>query len=319
MNMLKLKPAFKDYLWGGTRLRTEYEKECEYDIIAESWELSNHSAGASIIDNGNLKGVSFTQYLEDSGKKVWGSNAQHFQNFPILIKFIDAKQALSIQVHPDDEYALRVEKEFGKNEMWYVLDAEPGSFLYYGVNKEITKEEYRTRVENNTFLDVLNKVEVKKGDCFFIEAGTIHALGEGIIICEVQQNSNTTYRVYDFGRVGVDGNPRELHIDKAVEVSTLTPVSTEDTKGQAIKLEDNTLENLATSQYFTCDKYEVENEITLCVGDESFQSIIMLEGTGDVTCGNESVTYKKGDSVFFAAGSGEFTVRGKTAFILSRI
>lgn len=319
MKMLKLKPAFKDYLWGGTRLRSEYDKDCDYDKIAESWELSNHSAGSSVIVNGELEGVAFTKYLEDNGKAVWGNNAQHFQDFPILIKFIDAKQALSIQVHPDDEYALRVEKEFGKNEMWYILDCEPGSFLYLGVNEEISKEEYRARIEDDTLLDVLGKVEVKKGDCFFIKAGTIHAIGEGIMICEIQQNSNTTYRVYDFGRVGVDGKPRELHVDKAVDVSNLTPIDVDANKSDVVQLEDNTLENLATSQYFTCDKYEVENEITLHVGEESFQSIIMLEGEGSVTCENETVAFRKGDSIFFPANAGDFKVKGKTSFILSRI
>ncbi len=319
MNMLKLRPAFKDYLWGGTRLRTEYEKECDLDKIAESWELSNHPAGASVIENGELKGTTFTNYLETAGKAVWGTNAAHFDNFPILIKFIDAKQALSIQVHPDDEYALRVEKEFGKNEMWYILDCEPNAFLYYGVNQTISKEEFKERIENDTVLEVLNKVEVKKGDCFFIQAGTIHAIGEGIMICEIQQNSNTTYRVYDFGRVGVDGQPRELHVDKAVEVSTLSPNKTNDSASEVVKVEEDTLQNLATSQYFTCDKYEIKSEITLEATAESFHSLTILEGSGNVICGNEEVVFKKGDSIFLAANAGTYTVKGNTSFILSRI
>ncbi|MFV0255295.1 MAG: type I phosphomannose isomerase catalytic subunit, partial [Erysipelotrichaceae bacterium] len=187
MEMIKLKPAFKDYLWGGTRLKKEYGMKTELDIVAEAWELSAHPDGPARITNGKYVGKNFIEYLDIVGKKAWGTNAQHFEQFPILIKFIDAKQALSIQVHPNDEYALQVEKEYGKNEMWYIVDCEPGSYLYYGVNQDLTKEEYRKHIEDDTILEVLNKVEVKKGDCFFIKAGTIHAIGEGCLICEIQQ------------------------------------------------------------------------------------------------------------------------------------
>ncbi|MFV0381045.1 MAG: type I phosphomannose isomerase catalytic subunit [Breznakia sp.] len=176
-----------------------------------------------MITTGEYAGETFIEYLSIMGKSIWGENAQHFDQFPIFIKFIDAQEALSIQVHPDDEYALRVEHEYGKNEMWYIVDCEPGSFLYYGVNQNLSKEEFMKHIKEDTILNVLNKVEVKKGDCFFIKAGTIHAIGAGCLICEIQQNSNSTYRVYDFGRVGVNGKPRELHIQEAVDVSCLTP------------------------------------------------------------------------------------------------
>lgn len=320
MNLLKLEPAFKDYLWGGTKLKTEYEKKCDLDIVAESWELSNHPAGSSIITNGEYANKTFVEYLETEGKKVWGANAQEFENFPVLIKFIDAKQALSIQVHPDDEYALRVEKEFGKNEMWYILDCEPGSFLYFGVNQDLTKEEYRAKIEDDTILDVLNKVEVHKGDVFFIKAGTIHAIGAGIMICEIQQNSNSTYRVYDFGRTDAQGNPRELHVDKAVEVSQLTP--SEKTYGQQPKVEldnHNTKSTLATCEYFTTECYTVDNSITLNADEKSFHSLIILDGTGSITCGEENVSYKKGDSIFLPANAGGYTVEGTCSFILTTI
>lgn len=320
MNLLKLEPAFKDYLWGGTKLKTDYEKKSDLAIVAESWELSNHPAGSSIVTNGEYEGKTFVEYLEKEGKAVWGTNAASFENFPVLIKFIDAKQALSIQVHPDDEYALRVEKEFGKNEMWYILDCEPGSFLYFGVNQDLTKEEFRNRIENNTLLDVLNKVEVHKGDVFFIKAGTIHAIGAGIMICEIQQNSNSTYRVYDFGRKDANGNSRELHVDKAVDVSQLTP--SEKTYGQQPKeaIENgNTKSTLASCKYFTTNCYEVKENITLNADDKSFHSLIMLEGTGTITCKEESVSYKKGDSIFLPAGAGEYMVEGDCSFILTTI
>lgn len=320
MNLLKLEPAFKDYLWGGTKLKTEYDKKSDLDKVAESWELSNHRDGSSIVTNGEYAGKTFIEYLEKEGKKVWGENAQGFVNFPVLIKFIDAKQALSIQVHPDDEYALRVEKEFGKNEMWYILECEEGSFLYYGVNCDLTQKEFREKIENNTILDVLNKVEVHKGDVFFIEAGTIHAIGAGIMICEIQQNSNSTYRVYDFGRKDANGNERELHIDKAVDVSKLTP-SKQDF-GALSKTDlgnGNNEELLAKCKYFTTERMDVTSSLTLNADAKSFHSLIILEGEGSVTCKDEKVTFKKGESIFLPANAGEYTVDANCSFILTTI
>jgi Phosphomannose isomerase len=245
------------------------------------------------------------------GKDIWGSNAQHFESFPILIKFIDAKQALSIQVHPDDAYALRVEHEYGKNEMWYIVDCEPGSFLYYGVNQNLTKEEFREHIENNTILDVLQKVEVKKGDCFFIKAGTIHAIGAGCLICEIQQNSNSTYRVYDFGRVGVDGKPRELHIDKAVDVSMLTPSNKNgEAEGKEEIHEHYTSTLLAKSEYFTTVAYIVNKELSIFVDDTSFHAYIILSGEGVMKSSHQEVKFKKGDSLFVPAGFGTFEIIG---------
>ena len=197
MKIEKLTPAFKDYLWGGVKLREIYGKPCNFEKVAESWELSTHSAGQSRLSGGQLDGMPLGQYFQ-AHPEVLGENCKKFQNFPVLIKFIDAKQALSIQVHPSDAYALEHEGEFGKTEMWYVMDCEPGAFLYFGVNREISQEEFRQRIENNTVEEVLNRVDVRPGDVFFIQSGTIHAIGAGILICEIQQNSNCTYRVYDY-------------------------------------------------------------------------------------------------------------------------
>ena len=226
MKIEKLSPAFKDYLWGGTKLRDVYGKKCDYEKVAESWELSTHPAGQSVIDGGEYDGLKFGEYLEKVGAKALGVNGAKFKEFPVLIKFIDAKQPLSVQVHPSDEYALRVEGEYGKTEMWYVVDCEPGASLYFGVNRALTKEEFKKRIEDNTLTDVLYKADVKKGDVFFIQSGTIHAIGAGILICEIQQNSNTTYRVYDYGRRGADG---KLHGDVNFEEASavagyITPV-----------------------------------------------------------------------------------------------
>ena len=212
MKPIKLAPAFKDYLWGGTKLKTEFDKKSDLQKVAESWELSTHKDGQSIVANGEFKGLTLSEYIEKNGRECIGKNAMAFEFFPILIKFIDAADNLSVQVHPSDEYALSNEGEYGKTEMWYVLDCEKDAFLYYGLNREITKEEFAERIKENMLLEVLNKVKVNKGDVFFINSGTIHAIGKGIVICEIQQNSNTTYRVYDYDRRDKNGNTRELHV-----------------------------------------------------------------------------------------------------------
>lgn len=318
MEILKLKPAFKDYLWGGHRLVEEYNKVSDLDKVAESWELSNHKDGSSIIANGKDAGKTFAAYLAEKGKVVWGKNCAKFDHFPILIKFIDAKQALSIQVHPDDEYAYAHEGESGKNEFWYILDAQPGAFLYYGVKEIMTPEAYRESIENDTVCDYLKKVEVKKGDCFFIKAGTIHAIGAGIVICEIQQSSNSTYRVYDFGRVGVDGKPRPLHIDKAVDVSNLTPSGKNgETDGEPIDKGAFVSTLLTSNDYFTCTKLDIRSEKEFCADNESFNSLIVLEGNGTIIGDNQTIEVQKGDSIFVPAGYGKYCIRGELSIILS--
>lgn len=316
MAIIQLQPAFKDYLWGGTKLKENYNKVTDLDIVAESWELSVHKDGASVVASGPYKGLTFPEYLEKKGKKVLGTNCEKFDRFPILIKFIDALQPLSIQVHPDNEYALRVEGEYGKTEMWYILDCEPDASLYFGVNLEISKEEFRQRIEDNTLLDVLKVVPVHKGDVFFIKAGTIHAIGAGIQICEIQQNSNTTYRVYDFGRVGKDGKPRELHIDKAIDVSNLTPIES-DFKPCGPHVEDEEAETamLASCEYFTTFETTVHGKVSIDVDEESFGSIIVTEGECTITNGEDVIHARKGDSIFADAGSGLVTIEGNCQYI----
>ncbi len=319
---VKLEPASKDYLWGGTKLKDIYNKKCDYDIVAESWELSSHKDGQSVIAEGRFKGMMFGEYLKRLGADGLGWKCQAFDRFPILIKFIDAKNPLSIQVHPDDEYALREENEYGKNEMWYIMDCEPGASIYYGVNRNISKEELRARVENNTVLEVLNKVEVHKGDTFFVEAGTIHAIGAGILICEIQQNSNCTYRLYDYDRRDKYGNPRELHLDKAQDVSTVTTL----TEGSGVP-EDGyfttgngfEVEVLGSCKYFESSKYTVASEVTLDIDETSFQSIIIISGEGRIRCQNKELAFKPADSFFVPAGRKKVTISGKCTFIRTHV
>lgn len=302
--MLKLRPSYKDYIWGGHRLVEEYGKEYDGDILAESWELSCHPDGPSTIVNGVHAGKTLQRYIEEAGKEVLGSHCRRFKDFPILIKFIDARDNLSIQVHPDNRYALKNEGQYGKTEMWYVVDAGKEAFLYYGFQKEISKEEFARRIEEDTLLDVLNAVPVHKGDVLFIESGTIHAIGKDILIAEIQQNSNVTYRVYDYGRVGKDGKKRDLHIEKALAVTNRVPI-----------IRDNSsYPHVADCDYFTVDKLNLDGRFMKRmegnVSDASFASILILDGEGTITSGGETLAYKKGESFFLPAGSGVYQVEG---------
>lgn len=321
MKAIKLNPAFKDYLWGGTKLRDEYGKKCDLDKVAESWELSCHKDGCSVVADGEYAGLTLPQYIEKAGKAVLGTDCERFEYFPILIKLIDAKQNLSVQVHPDNDYAMRVEGEYGKTEMWYVVDCEPGAGLLYGFKHEISKEEFRRRIEDNTLLEVTNRVEVHPGDVFFIEAGTLHAIGEGILIAEIQQNSNTTYRVYDYGRVGADGKPRQLHIEKAIDVTRLAPATRPCGRPQAKPeaFDGGSVLPLASCDYFTVKEMEVTSHAALMADEKSFHSLLLLDGSLTLSMGGEKLEMKKGDSVFVPAGSGDYTLTGKGRLILTTV
>lgn len=315
MEILKLDAPCKDYIWGGNRLREEYGKVSAADKIAESWELSCHKDGESVIANGEYKGKTLTNYISEN-KSALGTNCDRFEYFPILIKLIDAKDNLSVQVHPNNDYAMRVEGEYGKTEMWYIVDCNEGAQLIYGFDKEISRDEFAERIANNTLLEVTNNVPVHKGDVFFIEAGTLHAIGKGILIAEIQQNSNTTYRVYDYGRVGADGKPRQLHVEKAVEVTELCPPKY-DTRpeGKTEKISGGEKTLLRSCEYFNVNKIKCDGKVELCASDKSFNSILVLDGEGDIG----GVPAKKGESFFVPAGFGDYSVSGKLEFILTDI
>ena len=340
-DIMKLEPAFKDNLWGGTKLRTVFGKKCDYDVIGESWELSAHPDGQSVIASGIFTGMYFGEFIEKYGHDVVGWKSSSLDRFPVLIKFIDAKKDLSIQIHPDDDYALEIENEFGKNEMWYVVDCEPGAFLYCGLKKDSSKEEIRERIENNTITDILNKIEVHKGDCVMVKAGTIHAIGAGILICEIQQNSNCTYRMYDYDRKDKFGNKRELHIDKAIDVV--------DVKKYKPFISDNKdvpegAEVLVSCKYFECYKYvlgsdaaEVDHasdiedncyntenvrntgKVNISVDAMSFRSVIVIDGSGKIAVGNNTMDYKAGDSFFVTAGEKVINLEGTGTVIVTKV
>ncbi|SCW74284.1 mannose-6-phosphate isomerase, type 1 [Lachnospiraceae bacterium C10] len=304
MALLKLAPTCKDYLWGGHRLVENYHKDYDGDVLAETWELSCYPDSPSTIVNGEYAGKTLAEYLEICGEKALGTNCSRFKEFPVLIKFIDAKGDLSIQVHPSDDYAYQNEGQPGKTEMWYVVEAEEGASLYYGFEHEISKEEFRQRIEDNTLTEVLHSAPVKKGDVFFIASGTLHAIGKGILIAEIQQNSNVTYRIFDYGRKDKNGQLRELHVDKALDVTELAPV----------RKRPSDAPHVASCPYFIVDKLYLDGNnfdtLSGTIGTDSFAHILFLDGEGEISCGEERLTFVKGDSFFLPAGSGAWTLHG---------
>lgn len=315
MYILKLNPVFKDYLWGGTKLRDEYGFESDLDKLAEGWMLSCHKDGENTIENGEFAGKTLTEIVS-TNPDILGENGRNFEYFPILIKLIDAKNDLSVQVHPDNEYAMRVEKEYGKTECWYILDCDEGAELIYGFNRKITSEEFKSRIADNTFLETVNKVKVKKGDLFFIEAGTLHAIGKGILLAEIQQNSNTTYRVYDYGRLGADGKPRDLHVQKAIDVTNCTPPTrSTDPEGELVECNGYTTQLLTKCDLFNVEKVTVNSAFYGSADNKSFVSILITDGNGTI----DGIEIKKGDSLFVPANYGNFSVSGKLELIVTRV
>ncbi|NCB33712.1 MAG: mannose-6-phosphate isomerase [Erysipelotrichia bacterium] len=310
----RIEPAYKDYLWGGKQLEKYYNKtDSGLDIIAESWELSTHPDGQSRIENENL-----LEYVKKH-PEVLGT-ACAISDIPILIKYIDARQDLSIQVHPDDEYARRVEHDNGKTEMWYIIDAAPEACLYLGVNQKMSKEEFRKHIEDNTVCEVLNKVHVKAGECYLIRSGTIHAIAAGCMIIEIQERSNVTYRVYDFDRRDKNGSLRPLHIDKALEVANLEPVSI-DSKADKLLHEDSSYkeELLKKTEYFEVHDFKVKNTAGFNVDSHSFCTAMLIRGNAVISCDSESLQLKQGESVFIPAGSGAVTVKGVCELITAEL
>lgn len=318
MYPLLLKPPVKDYIWGGTKLKTEYHFETEKKIAAEAWVLSCHKDGADTVVNGEFAGKTLPEALDAWGDKALGAKAAAFPYFPLLIKLIDAKDRLSVQVHPDDEYALKNEGEFGKTEMWYVVDCDEGAQLIYGFNREVSKEEFERRIKDNTLPEICNFVPVHKGDVFFIAAGTLHAIGAGILIAEVQQNSNTTYRVSDYGRLGADGKPRPLHIEKAVDVTKLEKPSVPyGNTGKTEKTAYGSVRQLAECRLFTAELINLDGE-TEIKRDDSFVSLVVLDGNVTAEYEDGSLSAGKGGSIFIPAGL-KVKISGKAEILSSRV
>lgn len=318
MTPIFLQGVCKDYLWGGNRLREEFGKTSGAEKIAESWELAAHPDGSCIICNGDGQGMTLSAYLDMVGTEILGTNCAGCKTVPVLIKLIDAKQDLSIQVHPDDSYAMRVEGEPGKTEMWYIVDCTPGATLYYGLNRVVSKEEFARRIEDQTLTEILNRVEVEPGALYFIPSGTLHAIGAGILLVEIQENSNTTYRVYDYGRRGVDGKLRPLHVEKALEVTNLCP-ATPTVQYPAQQIPGGAVRKLEACDYFASDLVTVTQSVTFAVGAETFHHLLVLDGKAVLKTGSGVFEIQKGDSVLLLAGLGKYEVTGTCQYIVTRM
>lgn len=299
MELVKLVPAIKDYIWGGTYFK-QFSKGIVFDRVSECWELSMREDAPSIIASGRYLGEPLCKVIT---KEDIGPVMDKFPYFPLLIKLIDAKDNLSVQVHPSDDYALKYENSFGKSEMWHIISADEGSGLYVGLNKDYTKEEIEKALKEGNILEYLNFYQVKPGETYVIKPGTIHAIGKGVRLIEIQQNSNLTYRLYDYNRVDKDGHHRELHIKKALDVIDYH-------KYEPSKSND---ELLADNKYFTVKRIEFDKVVKLSAS-ESFISFTFLEGEGTVN----DLPYRQYDT-FYLPYQKECVIRGKGIVIVSTV
>lgn len=307
MEIIKLKPVYKDYLWGGDNLKKKFNKDTNTTPLAESWEVSTNKDGESIIDSGEYKGKTLQEYIDIKGRDILGTNSKKYKEFPLLIKFIDAKKNLSVQVHPSDEYARSVNMPYGKTEMWIILECKEGSCIYDGLKKDITKDEYKELIKSGKLLDALNKFEVKVGESYMVPSGTIHAIGAGVTVCEVQQNSNTTYRLYDYDRVDKNGKKRQLHIKEALEVTNLKKYIPKQNKvGNVIQ----------DCEYFRVEEYRVKENQKIELSKESFYILTFVDGNCKL---DDKYEVKKGDTYFIPAQNGSINVSGNCKFYLTRV
>lgn len=314
---LKISYTAKTALWAGKRLKTEFGKISEHETVSESWELSVRDDEMATVLNGEAKGMTLAEYFKAEGydciSPCFGAN----DRFPLLVKLIDAADILSVQVHPDDEYASRVENDSGKTEMWYIVDALEGAQLVYGLKDGVTKEDFAVAVKEKRLNEVMNFVDVKKGQTYFIPSGMLHAIGAGILIAEIQQNSDLTYRVYDFDRVGKDGKLRPLHVDKALAVTR--PYTENEISDIRFSKGAGDADLLANSEYFKVRRMLVGDKSDICVTNDSFVSLICIDGEGRIEHDGESYPLKKGDSYFLPAGMGCVTLNGNMTVIASEI
>lgn len=316
---LKMQPCYKSYLWGGCRLKKEYGKLDAPDIAAESWELAVHADGMSRVKDGVLAGMTIAQLGQIDHNGFWGENCAR-DTFPVMVKLIDAREDLSIQVHPSDAAAMPERGEHGKAELWYIVDCEPRSSIYCGFLEKTTEEGFRARAENGSICDILNKVPVSKGDVFFIMPGTIHAIGKGIVIAEIQQNSNTTFRVFDYLRCGADGKPRTLHLERAQKVLNYQPILPEECKAvNSGVFTEFTVTEMFSCSYFRAFRVDVRESVCFKCDGLSFQHLLCVEGDGRIVHDGACYPFGQGDSYFLPAKLGSYQVIGKCRMLLTKI
>ena len=316
MYIFKLKPVLKDYIWGGNRLINEFGMEIDSDTAAEAWVLSCHKDGPATIVNGEFQGQTLDNVLTN---EMMGKNCEKFGRFPILTKIIDSGDNLSLQVHPSDETADKTKGEEGKTESWYIADCEEGAELIYGFKEDITEKEFVEAVNNGTFIDKVNKVKVKKGECYHITAGTLHAICKGILLVEVQQNSNTTFRVYDYDRTDKNGNKRELHVQRALEVLDYKKQQIITSCGETQKGESFVRRPLAKCEFYNFCELKNDGETQLFADENSFVSYVIIDGEGTIESAQNKFEIRKGDSIFVPAGLGEYVIKGNMTLLETKV
>lgn len=309
-----LEPVFKERIWGGTKLNRLFGYTIPSELTGECWAVSAHPNGQSIVKNGTFAGMPLGE-LWANHKELFGEAAARSEVFPLLTKILDASKDLSVQVHPDDAYAMENENgELGKTECWYILDAEPGAEIIYG-HTAATREELSAMIADGRWDDLLCKVEVKPGDFFYVPSGTIHALGEGIVVLETQQSSDTTYRVYDYDRTDADGNKRELHLDRAIEVTTV-PHARVESVYQISEEDDAKITTFVSNSFFTVQKLELTGAWQ-ADGRPTFRIFSVIHGSGKLDMNGHSYEFHKGDHWIIPAHAGSFRLEGHAELIVS--
>lgn len=305
-----LKPVYQDNIWGGSQIPKRYNREAYDGICAESWEISTRSEGMSIVKNGEYKGLSLSDVIKQEGTGILGTKYATLDELPLLIKLIDSKQKLSVQVHPNNENA-HLTGGNPKTEMWYILDATPEAIVYAGLKLNTTKEKFQQGIENNNLEPFMEKIPVKKGTTIFIPGGTVHAIAEGCLLLEVQQSSNTTYRVYDWGRIGHNGKSRELHIKKAMDTIDFTQGVEGLIKEPIVisKTENSTLEEYVSCPYFNFKKLILNGTETITKTKKSFYGLFIESGEATIKIGDNSETLKIGTSCLIPGAVTEFDIQ----------
>lgn len=313
MEIIKMKPCFKQYIWGGDNIRKVYGKDTPEPPVAESWEISAHPDGLSVADGGEFDGMTIPELCEKFGKEFYGNSMNDGDKFPLLLKILDAKDRLSVQVHPNDEYAnIHENGGKGKTEAWYILHADEGAELIYGFAHDMSRDDFKAAIDSGKTEEVLNHVPCHEGDVFYIPSGTVHAVGKGLMIAEIQQSSNTTYRVFDYNRRGKDGNLRELHIDKALDVScTKSSVGHEKTVGTLEKVGNCSVRHIIGNEFFTFDELEIKDSFT-----ENTNNLLHMIFIADGNFKIENTDLKKGDSALIPASVGEYKINGTGKILL---
>ena len=319
MEPVKLKSALMGLpYWplGGTKLRDEFHKVLDSETIAQSWELSAHEFGQSLIDSGPDKGLKLGDYVAKHGKEILGTNSLKYDRFPLLIKFLDNKKTLFIQVHPDDEYAFRVEHEPGKMEMYYFFEADENAYIYVGFNQDVTEEEFLNKLVAGEVLDLVNKVKVHPGDAVLVPAGTIHALCAGTFCIEIQQNSNTTYNIWNFGE---KPGHRGFQIKKALDVLNYHKLENPFIQqGPIVEYDGYKIRHIVSSKYFDITRLDVTKSAKLKASKDSFIHLLCYDGSGEVVWNGGHISYQKGDSIFIPAGVLDYEINGSFVGLLSK-